>query len=710
MKFFHQNRMNNLQHNISFFLVLFSLIVCGQNTSKKEVQVFDNIPKSIVLEGLTTKGILSLNKQQLIPNQDGIIAEIKLELLKFKKGIYYRPFSSKLAAGNRVEPLWFNTISDLDSYKLQPPRMDDFMNLGAFMMLQKVNGDYLALLPLVSNRIGNTFSISENNMYLTMATYGTQTENVSVPFLSYAQSKDPYEAARQVWELAMEMDEIKENINWREQKEYPEAYKYLGWCSWEHYKQNINEKIIVDAIQEIKESPIPFRWVLVDDGYLDHKNGQLLSFGVDKKKFPNGWNPITSQKDDKIKWMGIWRNFNGYMQGVSPEHTMSNLEEYLEIQTKYDGKKRLMPQISEEAANAFYNEMTTNTKENGFNMIKVDFQSDNFRYNTGASNAILGVHYNNTALEENCKDKDLQLLNCIAQQNFNVFNHKYSALIRGSVDYKTTKDRLDITLVQNFANAFWLGHTHWLDQDMFYSNYKETAQLMAVARAMSGGPIYLSDEPKNIDNTVLKPLIYADGRILGTLAPAVPLPESLMQDPYFEGKAFRVIAPLENNTAAIMAVNLKQNDEVVTTHISLKDYPFAGGMIQPYKGLWELPKQGVLLYDHYAGSAQVLKEDYQFTLASRKERLFLLSPIKEGWSVIGRPDKYMSASAYKLLEFNSKMVKIKMVEDGPILLWSDGKIPTSENIKFKKLENGLWHGKLIKSNTNKEYIITGKRD
>ncbi|WP_111709588.1 hypothetical protein [Lutibacter citreus] len=91
---------------------------------------------------------------------------------------------------------------------------------------------------------------------------------------------------------------------------------------------------------------------------------------------------------------------------------------------------------------------------------EVDFQSDNFRYNTGLKNAILGVHYYNLALEENCFKKKLPLLNCIVQQNFNVFNHKYSVLIRGSVAYKTTKNRLDVTLLQNFANAFWLGHTH----------------------------------------------------------------------------------------------------------------------------------------------------------------------------------------------------------------------------------------------------------
>jgi len=698
-----------MQKVILFFIGVTCLLACSEQSKvKTQNSSFEAVPEVLNLSNLNNKGVLKVDKQELIPDSTGVVAYIKLELPKHKKGIYFRPFSKKLAAGNRVEPLWFDNISELDNYKHQKPRMDNHVDLGAFMMLKKENGLYLALLPLVSNRIGNTFSIRNKNIYLTMATYGTDTENVEVPLLSYGQSTNPYEAVRMAWEGAMKTENVKENINWRSDKEYPEAYKYLGWCSWEHYKHNINEEIMLSALNGLKESPIPFRWMLIDDGYLDHKNGQLLSFGTDKTKFPNGWGPITGQKDEKIKWMGIWRNFNGYFGAVSPNHNMPSLNDYL-VERNPSGKKTiLMPKISEEASNAFYHEMAQHTKDNGFDIIKVDFQSDNFRNNTGASNAILGVHYNNIALEENCKSKGLMLLNCIAQQNFNVFNHRHSALIRGSVDYKTTKDRLDITLVQNFTNAFWLGHTHWLDQDMFFANFEETAQLMAVSRALSGGPIYLSDVPEHIDDTVLKPLTYADGRILGTLAPAVPLPESLMQDPYRDGNAFRVIAPLKNKTAAIMAVNLSHDDKEVTTQVSLKDYPFAASMLQPYQGLWKVPAEGILLYDHYKNSAQVLNGAYRFSLGSRKEQLFLLNPIQNGWAVIGRPDKYLSAATFILLEVKEERLKIEMIEDGALLIWTNNKTPISENFEFANQGNGLWLGKLIKPNIDRVYTITKK--
>ena len=351
--------------------------------------------------------------------------------------------------------------------------------------------------------------------------------------------------------------------------------------------------------------------------------------------------------------------------------------------------------------------MTTQTKDSGFDIIKVDFQSNNLAFNKGTENPVLGVHYNNRALEENCKEKKLSLLNCIAMQNFNVFNQTYSDLIRGSIDYKTTINRIDLSIVQNFMNAFWLGHTHWIDQDMFHTSYKETARLMARCRALSGGPIYLSDATQDIDDEYIKPLIYEDGKIIGTLAPGVPLPESLLNDPYTAKKAFKVIAPLENKTASLMAIKLNRSGRIKTS-LSQNDYTYAGGMIQPYEGLWTLPEEGLLLYDYSSEKAQVFVEDYEFELNTREERLFQLSPIHNGWSVIGRPDKFLSAQTFHIICSTPNKIEIQMKEDGPLLLWCIHKIPVSTNYTFKQTGDHLWYGTLNKPTKSKCYSISMK--
>lgn len=692
-------------------LLILALLFCvscnkkNKNTLESNGDQMKIIPNVIDFNHVVKSGVLGLEKQRLVPDADGVLAEIALKFPEYKTGMYYRPFSYMLASGNRMEALWFNDISELRNYKQKIPREDDNLKLGSFMLLQKKNGNYLALLPIVSKFAGNTFDIGASDLLLRLATYGTDTVNSKLPLLAYAESANPYEATQKVWALAKNAEGVKGSINWRSDKEYPEAFKYLGWCTWEHFKKDINEEIITTAIYGIKSSDLPIRWVLIDDGYLDEEHKQLLSFGVDKKKFPNGWTPITSLKDDKLKWMGIWRNFNGYMGGVSINHTMENLDDYfIEAPAINRKKTALMPKINALSADAFYNAMITDTKENGFDIVKVDFQSNNLFFNRGKANPVLGVHFNNQALENNVKSKGLQLLNCIAMQNFNVFNQTYSNVIRSSVDYKTNVDRIDLAIVQNFTNAFWLGHVHWLDQDMFHTSYKETARLMAVSRAISGGPIYLSDETKNIDNTYLKPLMYGDGEIIRTLAPGVPLPESLLQDPYVGEQAFKVIAPLRNKSAIIMAVNLNR-DTVLEASVSRSDYSYASGMIQPYEGLWEIPEEGILLYDSYHKTTEVLTSDFNFELETRQERLFQLSPIVNDWSVIGDPTKYLSAATAEIRSVSQNQIVCTLKEPGFFAVWTKIGVPSSEGISFKSLGNGLFEADVSSMEADMEITI-----
>ena len=691
-------------------LLTISLVIsCGteksNDSSPTAKGLFDQVPELIDLSVGDSQGLLSLEKQLLRPDSAGVIANIPIKLPAFGKGMYYRPFSDKVASGNRMEPLWFDQVSDLENYTSVKPREDDNMALGAFVLLQKSNGNYLAVLPLVSKDVGNTFFVHEGAFQLQTATYGTDELETEIPLLAYAESASPYEAAQKVWALAKDAPMLAGQINWRSDKTFPEPFRYLGWCSWEHYKQNIDETIISNAIKDIQQSALPIRWVMVDDGYLDQENGQLLSFGVDKKKFPNGWEPILDLKDEKVKWMGIWRNFNGYMAGIAPFNSMSSLKKELEFGNEAYKKRPLMtPLLTQEASTDFYKLMTEDTRQNGFDIIKVDFQSDSWRFNRGKANAIRAVYENQKALEEQVKENDLSLINCIAMQNFNVFHQTQSSIIRSSVDYKTDLDRIDLTLVQNFTNAFWLGHLHWTDQDMFHTSFKETAKLMALARAVSGGPIYLSDETKNMDDTYLRPLMYTDGRIVGTLAPAVPLPETLMQDPYTGGKAFKVVAPLRNNTAVILAFNLNRGTQM-NTMISKTDYANASGMLQPFEGLWQLPEEGILLYDYFAKKAEVLNDTHEFSLKTREGKLIQLSPIVNGWSIIGRSDKYLGASTFTIESRTSEKIILNMEEAGPILLWNKNKRPQSEQLQFEELEKGLWLGRPLKGKTTTRYQI-----
>lgn len=209
-----ENKKNNLIKTILFLTItlMIPLLACQEkehvkSTKREEIfteieDKFTTIPEVLNLESSNSEGVFTIKKQSLKPDYSGILADIALALPAYEKGIYYRPFSSKLASGNRMEALWFNTPSELEKYTLEKPRLDDDMDLGAFLVLKKTSGIYLAILPLVSKEVGNTLFIENNTIKLKTATYGTSVVDADAPLIAYAESSSIYEAAYKAWSLA----------------------------------------------------------------------------------------------------------------------------------------------------------------------------------------------------------------------------------------------------------------------------------------------------------------------------------------------------------------------------------------------------------------------------------------------------------------------------------------------------------------------------
>lgn len=157
----------------------------------------------------------------------------------------------------------------------------------------------------------------------------------------------------------------------------------------------------------------------------------------------------------------------------------------------------------------------------------------------------------------------------------------------------------------------WLGQTLWPDHDMFHSSDKDVDSTMAVTKSMGGGPIYLPDAPAHFDKKIILPLCYRDGLLLRPLAPGVPVPDSIFGDAlYDKNSAYKVIAPLNNRSCAIVVYNLNLNSKAtVSGVIASDDYTYGSSMLQPYPGLWEVPAEGLVVYDWQERKCEKLGKD-----------------------------------------------------------------------------------------------------
>lgn len=62
----------------------------------------------------------------------------------------------------------------------------------------------------------------------------------------------------------------------------------------------------------------------------------------------------------------------------------------------------------------------------------------------------------------------------------------------------------------------------------------------AAARAISGGPVYVSDKPGMHDFNLLRKLVLLDGRTLRALRPARPTRDCLLHDPTQEDVLLKI--------------------------------------------------------------------------------------------------------------------------------------------------------------------------
>lgn len=639
----------------------------------------------------------------------GRAAKILLDVPSYETACYYAPFQKYAIfpemdlwpeGYNQGHPLWIH----------------DFQNLkrgGFFLLLKLTGGDYLALLPLVGQESMAWFEASNGQLELVIGHWGKGVLNGTYPALSWARDDNVYAAVHRAWAQAADKGELAAScarFQLREAKRYPEPFEYLGWCSYEEYKDDIDERRITGVIHAIDASNLPINWVLIDAGHVDQGQGEkanatpeasaisyydnwrLQSFGTDAERFPNGWEPVmrASQQSDKIKWMGIWLNFNGYWGGIWENNA---LPESVRSALWKMGEARAMPKPDAASARAFYDCFIGTQAEAGFDFLKVDNRAANISfYRDRVDNAVSAANYNNAALENAVREHALPLISCMSHNNISVFNYAHGEIARCSEDYaKEDAWRAKHHLSNSFGNALWMGQSVWCDHDMFHATDRVAGEIMARSKAIAAGPVYLSDPIEKIDLAAIQPLCTSEGRILRTMAPAVPLPESIFLDTYQSRNAFRVIAPLQHGCAAVALYNLTAPGKPVRGVLLTEDYTHAAAMLPEDGFTWALPEEGLVVYDWISRKVYLLDEaGMTCELPELSDRFYIMSPVRYGLALIGDPAKYLAPEMLTDCLIEPDRVSGCVREACRILFWCRQPEASFTGIDCKKVSDDTW--------------------
>lgn len=638
---------------------------------------------------------------KILPATEGGEYELLLNLPPYESVTWFAAEAGRWPSGcNRVLP--WSAASLEHALNLRNPAAGGSPDSHGMLALFRLkNGNYLVLLPLCGSGSVSWLEAEGNTLRVKSGTLGTAAmADAKEPMLCSGVSRNLYEAMRATWEKAVSHPRLKRHSGWRCTKDahYPEPFRYLGWCSWEQYRRRINADLLLRAARSIDESSLPVRWLLVDAGFQTTSSQfQLRSFLPDGKKFPQGWAPLLKRRDSsrsgKIRWMGLWHCFYGDKGGIDVKNDLGMDSSFIRKGDTY------LPGKSMKTTQDFYRDFMNSVRGRegkGFDFVKVDYQTEYLKKVKGAGNPARQSVWCSRSLNRAVDSSGLLgMINCMAQGTLHIFNTGTSPVTRCSIDYSLNNlDASRSHLFQSYTNTLLLGQTVWPDHDMFHSSDPVCGDVMALSKALSGGPVYLSDKPEDFQPRRIWPLINRDGKILRPLAPAVALPESCFIHPLESGSLYGAIAPLNNKCAAVVYYNLNTESTTLSGRLVPSVYEWAPSMMQGTGAApsWNIPAEGLAAYDWRNRKGVKLPDGgIPLSLPSLRDGVmqdifYLLAPIEKGWAVLGNPDKYLSPACVEegIVRTDGKMTFI-LKDSASVLVYRKGGHPVVEGAAVRKL-------------------------
>lgn len=497
-------------------------------------------------------------------------------------------------------------------------------------------GDHYGCLYLMAGDEYKTMACAGRADALTLELTAYQPGGLSLeePVFVLGEGKTPYEAV----EAAARMAAAQKGILTREDKKLPDMFEYLGWCSWDAFYTEISAEKVLQKAEELKEKNVPVRWLLLDDGWLSVRDNRLYDLKPEKSKFPEEFLPLTKQLKAGGSFMqiGVWHALGGYWGGIEPGSDAAREQAKHLYKTK-TGK--LLPAPDAEAGYGFYRDWYEYLRRQGIDFVKVDGQSAVKNYYANDLAVCYAARETHKALEGAAAAyMNGNLINCMGMGMENIMGRQGSALSRNSDDF-VPDDPKGFTehLMQNAYNAPYHDMFYYCDWDMFWTSHKD-AQKHAVLRAISGGPVYVSDRIGQTDPAAVKPLAYGDGRLLRMERTAKPSPDCLFCDPVTAG-AMKLTNLADCGSAqgkggAVAVYNLTQR--AVETCVSAKD-------------VYDLPDGAYFCYDWMRRQGAV--GDHTAAFEPGDFGLYLFVPYKEKLAILGLTEKYISFHALEEVKY-----------------------------------------------------------
>lgn len=332
----------------------------------------------------------------------------------------------------------------------------------------------------------------------------------------------------------------------------------------------------------------------------------------------------------------------------------------------------------------FYNELHGYLASAGIDGVKVDVQCILETLGAGLGGRVELTRQYHHALDASVA-KNFPDNGCIACMSHNtdaLYCSKQTAVVRASDDfYPRDPVSHTIHIAAVAYNSVFLGEFMQPDWDMFHSLHP-AADYHASARAISGGPVYVSDAPGKHNFELLKKLVLPDGSVLRARLPGRPSRDCLFSDPARDGVSLLKIWNMNKYTGVLGVYNCqgaawstterknafhKTRTDAITGTISGRDvHLIAEAATHPN---WN---GHCALYCHRSGELVTLPHNATIPVSLKvlEHDIFTVTPIKAlapgfSFAPLGLIDMYNAGGAIEGLTYETKGgAELSEVESG----------------------------------------------
>lgn len=543
------------------------------------------------------------------------------------------------------------------------------------LLWEKNDGGYGVLIPLVHGGQRAWLGGTPDGLELRSMEWDRAAANGPATLLFTAEGDDPFALVERSIDLIA--DRLR-TFRPRNQKLTPEWIDWLGWCTWDAFYQEVNSEGVLGGLEKARAGGVQPRFLILDDGWQDTDGKMLQGLGAHPEKFPKGLADLIRRAKSEygIEIFGIWHAFQGYWYGVDPESPAGKPYRVFDVTQSAHSRLFEAPArrvlIHPDDIARFYHNYYRELRAAGVDMVKVDNQGslDHFLDANTTAPAVTMQRYQEAFQGAAAHHFQSETLHCLSQTTDALYHLDSANVMRNSEDYFPTRPETQGQhIFRNALNNVFMQCFCVPDWDMFQS-CREPAPFHAAARAICGGPLYISDKPGEQNFDLLRKLITRDGRTLRCPQPALPTRDCLFVDAYQEPHLFKI----QNRNGEVGVLGFfnchwdADGGKPVTGHYSAAD---VGGLVGEH----------FALYYHTTGKIEVASraDTFDATLPPLGWELITVAPIENGVAVIGLADKLNSSAAIVSKQWiTPDRLEITLCEGGPLAIHLERKLSSAK--------------------------------